>query len=275
MKKLLTMLLAMLLCVGACLGLTACGDEEEGGNNGPTLYVYTNSGFAPYEYLDDNGKVVGVDMDIMEEIGEILGYNIEVRDIDFEQILNEVANNKNAVGAAGMTKNEQRDAIALSSISYTTSVQYAIVPAGAISQSDLVDGKLPLAKLATLSNKKIGTQTGTTGYYMVDDAISLEDGDLNGSGASVFTYKNAIIASQDIGSQIGSVVIDKLPAQSICATNSNLECFELDAEPESYVLYFNKQATALVEEVNAVLQTMIESGVIDYFTIKHSGGIVD
>ena len=110
---------------------------------------------------------------------------------------------------------------------------------------------------------------------MVDDAINLDDGDLNGSGASVFTYKNAIIASQDIGSQIGAVVIDKLPAQSICATNSNLECFELDAEPESYVLYFNKQATALVEEVNAVLQTMIESGVIDYFTIKHSGGIVD
>jgi polar amino acid transport system substrate-binding protein len=214
-------------------------------------------------------------MDIMEEIGEVLGYKIEVRDIDFEQILNEVANNKNAVGAAGMTKNPDRDLIALSSISYATSVQYAIVAKGTFTEADLVDGKLPLAKLATLSNKKIGTQTGTTGYYMVDDAINLEDGDLYGKNASCFTYKNAIIASQDIGSQIGSVVIDKLPAQTICASNSNLECFELDAEPESYVLYFNKEATALVEKVNAVLATMIENGVIDYFTIKHSGGITD
>ena len=282
MKKLLTLLLAMLLCVACCMGLTACGGDDNGdgeqNNAKPVLYVYTNSGFAPYEYLSEDGKVVGVDMDIMEEIGEVLGYKIEVRDIDFEQILNEVSNNAAAVGAAGMTQNPDRDQIALASISYATSVQYAIVPAGTFTSADLVDGKLPLTKLATLSNKKIGTQTGTTGYYMVDGALAAateEDpaGELFGTGASVFTYKNAILASQDIGSSIGSVVIDKLPAQSICEANANLECFELDAEPESYVLYFNKNATALVAKVNAVLEVMIENGVIDYFTIKHSGGI--
>ena len=271
MKKLLTLLLAMLLSVACCMGLTACG----GGEDGNVLYVYTNSGFAPYEYLDENGKIVGVDMDIMNKIGDELGYEIEIRDIDFEQILNEVANNKFAVGAAGMTKNPDRDQIALASISYATSVQYAIVPVGSFTQADLVDGKLPLAKLATLANKKIGTQTGTTGYYMVDDALLAADGEtpagvLNGTGASVFTYKNAILASQDIGSTIGSVVIDKLPAQKICQANANLECFELDAEPESYVLYFNKNATELVAQVNEVLAQLIADGVIDQYTIAHS-----
>ena len=272
MKKLLTLLLAMILCVGCCMGLTACGGGEEDGN---VLYVYTNSGFAPYEYLNDEGDVVGVDMDIMKKIGEELGYEIEIRDIDFEQILNEVANNKYAVGAAGMTKDPDRDQIALASISYATSVQYAIVAKGSFTSADLVDGKLPLEKLATLSNKKIGTQTGTTGFYMVDDALLAADGEtpagvLNGTGASVFTYKNAILASQDIGTTIGSVVIDKLPAQKICQANSNLECFELDAEPESYVLYFNKQATELVAEVNEVLAQLIADGVIAQYTIAHS-----
>ena len=271
MKKILTLIVAVLMSFTCIFGLTAC--DEESTAKGKTLYVYTNSGFAPYEYLSKDGTVVGVDMDIMEEIGEILGYNIEVRDIKFEQILNEVASNKNAVGAAGMTKNDERDLVALSSISYTTSVQYVIVPKGTFDADDLVDGKLSLAKLGELSKKKIGTQSGTTGFFMVDDAIALENGVLYDIGAECFTYENAIVASQDIGSLLGAVVIDKLPAQSICAANDTLECFELDAEPESYVLYFNKEATELVEKVNAILQTMIDNGVIDYLTLKHSGGI--
>ena len=56
---------------------------------------------------------------------------------------------------------------------------------------------------------------------------------------------------------------------------STLQAYALDAEPESYVLYFNKNATELVEKVNAILSTMVENGVINYFTLKHSGGIVD
>ena len=271
MKKFLTILIAALMSVMCAFGLTACDEEETA--KGKTLYVYTNSGFAPYEYLSKDGAVVGVDIEIMKEIGEVLGYNIEVKDIDFEQILNEVASNKNAVGAAGMTKKESRDLVALASISYATSVQYVIVPKNTFDTDDLVGGKLSLSKLSELSNKKVGTQSGTTGYYMVDDAIQLEDGDLYEKGMSCFTYDNAIVASQDIGSQIGAVVIDKLPAMSICAANTELECFELDAEPESYDLYFNKEATELVEKVNKVLQTMIDNGVINYFTIKHSGGI--
>ena len=87
-------------------------------------------------------------------------------------------------------------------------------------------------------------------------------------------YTNAIVASQDIGTSLGAVIIDKLPAESIVASNSNLECYELDAEPENYVLYLNKNATELLAKVNKVLEKLISGGVIDYFTLKHSGGII-
>ncbi len=262
MKKFLTILMTALMSVACVFGATACAPSED------TLYVYTNAGFPPYEYLSTDGKVVGVDIDIMNEIGKELGYKVVINDIDFEQILNEVANNKYAIGAAGMTKKPDRDDVAIASISYATSVQYAIVPAGTFDNADLVDGKLDIAKLAEISVNGIGVQSGTTGSFLVEDA-TVEGGVLDGK--QMFEYKDAIIASQDIGSTVGAVVIDKLPAQMIAQDNANLECFELNAEPESYVLYLNKEATDLLAEVNRVLESLIDSGKIDQFVLTHSG----
>ena len=73
---------------------------------------------------------------------------------------------------------------------------------------------------------------------------------------------------------LDAVVVDKLPAQAIAGAKNNLQAYELDAEPESYVLYFNKEAGKLVEQVNKLLETLIEKGVIEYFTLKHSGEFV-
>lgn len=247
----------------ATMSFASCGKDDK-----ETLYVYTNAGFAPYEYINARGEVVGVDIDIMKYIGNELGYKVQIYDIDFNQILNEVQNNKMAVGAAGMTQNADRDLVALASVSYATSVQYVIVPTGTFDNDDLTDGKLPLSKLNDLSNKAIGIQTGTTGEFMLDDAI-VEGGDL--ADFAKRNYENAIIASRDIGSVCGGVIIDKLPAQSISNANANLECFELDAEPESYVLYFNKEATELVSQVNVVLSEMIADGTIAQYTLNHSG----
>ncbi len=285
MKKFITLLLAMLMGV-FCLGLAACGDNgndsnDDGNNEKPVLKVYTNAGFAPYEYINKQGKVVGVDIDVMNAIGEKLGYEVIINDIKFEKILDEVQRDEFAIGAAGMTKTEERDAIALSSVPYATSVQYVIVPKGAFDESDLVDGKLEIAKLKELENKAIGFQEGTTGSFMVCDAVdgieeedgSHTKGELEGVGASYVSYTNAIVASQDIGTTVGAVIIDKLPAKSIVSANSDkLECIELKADPEQYVLYLNKNATELLADINEILAEMIADGTIDNYTIAHSNG---
>lgn len=277
MKRIITLLVALALSVCCLFGMTACSTD----NGKPTLQVYTNAGFAPYEYVNTYGEVVGVDIDIMKEVGEVLGYNVVINDIEFDQILVEVAKNELAIGAAGMTKKPERDAVALPSSEYAVSVQYVIVPATMF--ADKAEGDtVSVAELEAITTKAIGVQRGTTGYFLISDAINGVEGDdgehvtgeLEGKGIECLSYSNAIVASQDIGTTLGAVVIDKLPAQSICKGNTNLKCFMLDAEPENYVLYFNKNATALRDKVNAVLETMIENGVIDFYTLKHSGGII-
>ena len=268
MKKFLTLLLTAIIGVASCFGFAGCNEGSE-----DTLYVYTEAGFPPYEYMED-GELVGVDIDIVKYIGNELGYNVVVSSIDFGQILAKVGQNKMAVGAAGMTQKPDRDAIALPSITYSTSMQYVIAVKGTFTQSDLVEGKLPVAKLA---GKTIGTQEATTGHFLVADAVDgYEDagqhvtGEIEGTGASYVQYKNAVLASQNLGGSLQAVVIDKLPAESIVSGNSEFECFPLEAEPESYVLYFNKKATELVAKVNEVLQKMIDNGVIDQFLLNHT-----
>ena len=264
-KKILACAMATIATI-ATMGFSGCGKDD-----GKTLYVYTNAGFAPYEYVNQYGDVVGVDIDIMKYIGKELGYKVVINDIEFNQILTEVSNNKMAVGAAGMTQTTERDDVALASISYATSVQYVIVPTGTFDTEDLTtDGKLPLSKLSELDKKSVGVQEGTTGEFMMDDAI-VEGGDLYGENVTKLAYSNAIVASNDIGTTIGAVIIDKLPAISISNSKSSLECFELDAEPESYVLYFHKEATELVSKVNVLLAKMIADGTIDQYTLTHSG----
>ena len=258
MKKLLTVILAAIMVV-TCISFASCKKTEE-----KVLNVYTNAGFAPYEYLDGKGNVVGVDIDVVKYIGEKLGYKVVINDIKFNEILNEVSKDKFAVGAAGMSKKAERDEIALASEVYATSIQYIIAPKGTFAEGQvkLADA---VAYIASTGIKSIGVQKGTTGADLVN-------GGIEGTDVKAIEYENAIVASNDIGSTVGAVVIDKMPAESICKGKDNLQCWELDAEMESYVMYFNKDNAELVSQVNEILKQMIKDGLIDQYTVKHSGG---
>ena len=260
MKKLLTLVMTAILGVACVLGMTACGKSD-------TLYVYTNAGFAPYEYLDANGNVVGIDVDVMNAIGEALGYKVVIKDVAFNTIMTEVQNDKYAVGAAGMSKTDARDAIATASIVYSTSVQYVIAKKGTFTAGQKVTVDEIMAK-----GKKVGVQGGTTGSYLIEE-YGMSEADLEAGKTNDLAkeYKNAILASQDITDDNGQmVVIDKLPAESIVASNDKLECWEIDNPAEEYVIYFNKKATDLVKKVNTELQKLIDDGKIEEFTIKHT-----
>lgn len=277
MKKLLAVIFSACLLAGSTVAFTSCGKN----NDKETLTVYTNAAFAPWEYMNEDGEVAGVDVDIANELGDILGYNVVVRDVSFGSIFTNVQNDEMAIGAAGITITPDRQTSGLFSIEYATSTQYAIIPeAMNTAENKTQDGKLLLSALA---GKKIGTQESTTGSILMSDAVNGTTdeesgehvkGEIEGTGASVIEYRNAILAGQNLGGQIDVVVIDKLPAQSIGGDKTGYVVIELDAEPESYGIYMNKNATELKAKIDAALEVMIDNGVIDYFVLKHSGSII-
>ena len=82
MKKLFTVLLAALLGL-SCLAFAACGNNEK------TVTVgYTD--YAPMNYTDENGKLVGFDTELAEKVFGDLGYKVRFKLIDWNNKYNEL-----------------------------------------------------------------------------------------------------------------------------------------------------------------------------------------
>ena len=172
-------------------------------NTAGTLNVYTNAEFAPFEFRDDNQNVVGVDMYIMELVAEEMNMKVVFNDIAFDAIVGKIAEEDNAIGAAGMTIYDEPMEKVDFSDPYFSTVQCIV------SKEDEA-----FSTLEELKGKKIGVQKGTTGWKMVADAI--ESGVLKDSGAEVIAYDNGPVAYTALkAGKCDVVVIDELPAKKL------------------------------------------------------------
>ena len=139
MKKFLTVCLAAGTLAASALGFSAC--------SGNTLVVYTEAGFPPFEYRSEN-SIVGVDVDIMNMVGERLGMDVHFESVDFDIIIDTVSQGRLAnVGAAGISITEERKEKVDFSIPYYTASLYVIYRADgemapAISESTAENGSV-------------------------------------------------------------------------------------------------------------------------------------
>ena len=266
MKKILCAALALVLTLG-CLFMAGCGNED-------TIIVMTNAYFAPFEYYDGT-EIVGVDVDIMNLVGEKLGKKVEFENTTFSVIIDNVAEGKVCdVGAAGITVTDARKEKVDFSDTYFTSVQYVIYKDGTMTP-DGKDGDVDYILWDSLAGKKIGVQRDTTGDIYVDGEINAKedfDGVLFGTGATLSRFDNAQVAADAINAnQIDVVVVDKLPASYIVEKNSGYECAALyyagaDGEApspteESYAICVKKGNDELLNAINEVLAELGSEGV--------------
>lgn len=264
MKKILTFLVAGILSVTCLFGLTACGNDS--------IIVHTNAYFAPFEYYEGS-EIKGVDVDIMNKVGEKLGKKIEFVNVEFSAIIDNVKDGKVCdVGAAGITVTEERQAKVDFSNAYYTSVQYVIFKTGTFETREATDGTACMF-WTDLANKKIGVQLDTTGNIYVDIEINGDGPDYPGELADyketteLKPYDDANLASSAlIAGQVDCVVVDELPAKYIASKNEGLECVALyydanTATEESYAICVTKGNQELLNAINEVLAELGETGI--------------
>lgn len=286
MKKILSLALVCVMLLSTALLLASCGEEK--------IIVNTNAFFAPFEYYVGT-EIKGVDVEIMNKVGEKLGKKIEFKNTEFSAIIDNVKEGKVCdAGAAGITITDERKEKVDFSIPYYTSVQYVIFKADdAAIATKTVDGTEYIVWEA-LAGKKIGTQTDTTGWIYTDGEINAQenndygyDGVLYGTDTKLLCYDNAQLAADAItANAIDAVIIDELPAQYIVSKNSVFKCLplyyagETDAEDapveEQYAICVTKGNTELLTAINEVLEELLvedESGksTIEKMVMAHMG----
>lgn len=271
MKKTISLILAAVMILAA-FALTGCssgkGKSPDDIKKAGKLIVYTEAGFAPYEFIYNN-EIVGVDVEIMKEVAKKLGVKVEVSDVDFNTICASVKSGKADVGAAGITINDDRKLSVDFSMPYSTTEQYIIV----------AENNDTIKTFEDLSGKKIGVQEGTTSDSAINKLIS----DKVVTDTVVTGYKSPAIAAASVPNKIDAVVTDKLTAELIVKNNSGLKTFKLVdksgnpiAEIEEYGIAVAKGNSELLAVINEVIQELknngsIEKWVEDYSALANSG----
>ena len=277
MKKIVLCLLVALLVLSC---LTACGDKNTGSANSGSaastdsaamakikssgeLRVYTEAGFAPYEFLYNN-EIVGVDMEIAAAVAAELGVKLTVTDVSFDTICAGVSSGKADLGAAGITIRPDRAETVDFSTPYTTTEQYVVL---------LIDND-SIKTVEDLAGKNIGVQQGTTSDFMIEDLIN--NGTLAGTTSTGYTAP--AVAAASLG-KLDAVVTDKLTAETIVANNTGkYQCFKLvkadgsdAAEVEAYGIAVPKNSSDLLAVVNKVLDKLLSDGTIAQWEEKYNG----
>ena len=182
------------------------------------ITVYTESGFAPFEFIS-NGKVIGVDIAIMNQVALNMGKKVVVEDVLFDTIPTCVKQSTgDAVGAAGLSITDERKAeVDFSSIYFSSTLVIVSAEDKAISS------------VRDLSGLKVAVQEGTSGDLIISNAATAnghvyenEDGEevkvTVSDTTEIKRYKQYALAYADLkAGRVDAILMDTLPAQTMLA----------------------------------------------------------
>lgn len=219
--------------------------------NDDKLVMVTEAGFAPYEYRDSSG-IVGVDVDIAREIAASMGKELEIKDVAFDSLINELNSGKADFAAAGMSISEERKKEVDFSIEYVSSKQVIVV------RKDYNKIK----SVNDLNGKTISVQLGS----VADSYVSK-----NYKNSKIIRQKKFLSAAEDVkAKKADCIVMDELPAKELVKNNSELTILSIELFTDKYAIAVKKENTELLNKINEVLEKLIEEGKIEEFVINHS-----
>ena len=279
MKKNLFKVLAAAVATVACVSsFAACGGAKK-----EQLIVYTEAGFAPFEYVS-GGKIVGVDVDIMNLVGEKLNKEIVFENVSFDSIVDAVsAGVLTNVGAAGISVTpERQEKVDFSNEYYTANLDVIYQTSQAESYVSMTTDNVEGIYWESMTGKTIAVQSGTTADLFLGDEIA-EGGTLFADGAATATksdYDELATAVADIGLNADVLIIDELPAKKLIEGKDNLACAPLyykgaegendEAAVDTYAICVTKGQTELLAAINEVLAELGKDG-IQALVNKHLG----
>lgn len=241
MKKIIALILVavMLTCV-----FTACKDKSTDDDKDDTaktkLVVATSPDFPPFENLE-NGKVVGIEVEIMELICKKLGYELVIEQIAFDSVIPGVETGKYDCGMSGISVTPDREESVLFTDAYCLAAQCIVVKADST-----------IASKADLAGKTVSVQSGTTA-----EEFCL------GEGYTVDSYEaNADAKLALTSSKVDAWIVDDLTAAEMCKNDSSVKILSENMTTEPYAFAFNFKDEELVDKFNEVLAELMADGTV-------------
>ena len=259
MKNLKNILIGLVIIIVLVIGTIAIFDKEEIKEDSKgeeivekeKIIMVTEAGFAPYEFYEGE-EIVGVDVEIAKKIAEKTGKELEIKDTDFDSIINEVKTGKADFAAAGLSITEERLQEVDFSVEYAVSKQVIVVKDESSAES-----------IEDFNGKKVAVQLGT----IADLVLSDENPEVE-----LVQHKKYLLAVEDLkADKVDAIVLDSLPAEEIINKNPELKILEKEVLTDKYGIAVQKGNTELLNQINEVLNELMNSGKIQEYTINYLG----
>lgn len=161
------------------------------------IIVGLDDAYPPFGFHDEDGKLVGFDIDLAEEIALRMGVEFEFKGIDWNNKYDELESKRIDVIWSGFNITPEREKHVMFSKPYMINRQVILVAKG---------NKLGIVSAADLAGKVVGTQLGSPA-----DGFINQDEKLKKSFAKFVTYDNYehVFAALAAG-EVEAVVCDEL-----------------------------------------------------------------
>ncbi|HWK78459.1 MAG TPA: amino acid ABC transporter substrate-binding protein/permease [Microbacterium sp.] len=244
-RRIVALAMTALVAAGVMLGVAAPATAAEG--SGETFVIGTDTTFAPFEFTDENGDLVGIDMDLLRAIAEDQGFEVEIRQLGFDAAVQALQSNQVDAVMAGMSITDERKKVFDFSDPYFTSgIQLGVLDASDIQSLDDLDGQT------------VAVKTGTQGQTFAED-----NKDEYGFRVTPYTDTTDMVDAVKAGQAVGYFEDFPVLAYGIQQGSG----FRLVGEPElggEYGFAVNKGMNAeLLEMFNTGLANVTESGEYD------------
>lgn len=279
--------LAMLLTMTAVLSLAGCGASESAetattteevateeatteeateeteeatasDSEGKVWVIGTDTSFKPFEYTDDNGEFVGIDMDILAAVAQDQGFEYEVQVLGWDASIAacQAGQADGMIAGASITEERKESGWIFSDGYYDAD------------QSMAVKGDSDITGFADLEGKQVAVKTGTM-------SASYAEGLAEEYNFTVTYFEDSPTMYQAVvGGQVAAVFDDTpIMASNIKDTGIDMKIVEgTGNDPAAYGLaIFNADNQELVDMFNAGLKNIKDNGTYDEIIAKYLG----
>ncbi|MHB0878890.1 MAG: basic amino acid ABC transporter substrate-binding protein [Anaerolineae bacterium] len=240
-------LIVVLALLAGCGGAAApTATSAPAGAQLGTVKVGTEAAYPPFENKDENGNIVGFDIDLLKAIAANQGFAVEFVDTPFDGIFVALQSGQFDAVISATTITDERKQIVNFSDPYFEAGLAVVVKADSSYQTP-----------DDLEGKPIGVQLGTTGDIEATERYGEEN---------VQRYDDVLLAFQAlINGDIEGIVNDLPVTQGYMAANadSGLRLMEGMLTSEQYGIAVNKDKAELLVAINAGLAAVRADGTYD------------
>ena len=245
-KKIISILMVTVMALGV-FALTGCGGSESE-DTGDKIVVGLDDTFAPMGFRDEDGNLVGFDIDLANAVGEELGMEVEFKPIDWDAKEMELeAGTIDCVWNGMSVTPERMESMALSDKYLNNKIVLMA----------LADSDTDVTAATELKDLTIGTQADSSALEMLkknEEYDSFKD-----NVKEYDTYDTAIMDLK--AGRVDVIAVDQVLGEY---TNNNLggemkEC-TYSLGDDYYVIGFAKDNTELRDKVNDTIKALKDSG---------------